>query len=103
MTALRLKRTARVERKPGSFAWYLAGPHGIVQFVAGRTWIGVDVGYHSSCPLFDGVTCYYDGSSLAAEDLLRRWVSAGCDDEVIWAYLTERYLSWLADDQEVAL
>ncbi len=123
-----LRRIPRVEDgRPGRFAWYLAGPEGIVQFVAGpldmplglrigvevegRHWTGIDVGCHSprplyegqepmdTCHLFDGVTCYYDGSGLAADELLRRWATAGCDDEIIWAELTERYQSWLCGNE----
>lgn len=63
---------------------------------------GVDVGYHSHTPMYEGQNkrdhceylngpCYYDGSSLAAEDLLDRFLAGG--EEVVWKYLKEYYTS----------
>ena len=84
----------------------LKGEHGAVQFCINMKWggrpTGFDVGYHSYKPMYseqtamgnccylDGKPCYYDGSSLRAED----WV----DDVLIkkgaagiWAKLEEEY------------
>lgn len=127
---IELKAIARVEQRPGAYAWRLAGPHGVVDFVAGpldlpadypsfgsvgatvegRVWLGIDVGFHSTepryegqapyglCPLLDGVTGYCDGSALAADELLRRWSEASCNDDVIWTELSDRYIGWLLGD-----
>ena len=61
-----------------------------------------DVGYHSlvpvyegqtaiteSCPYLNGKPCYYDGSSLQAEELYWRFVAEG--DAVVWKELESRY------------
>lgn len=126
---IELKAIARVKQRPGEYAWRLAGPHGVVDFVAGpldlpadyvlrnmgaavegRVWLGVDVGFHAPapgyegqepygpCPLLDGVTGYCDGSPLAADKLLKLWSEAGCNDDVIWAELADRYIGWLLND-----
>lgn len=62
--------------------------------------LGADVGYHSPTPQYEGHTalpcdildsgqCYYDGSSLAAEDLLKRMIAEG--DAAIWSELEAVY------------
>ena len=77
-----------VEMPRGSFwIWFvLKGPKGAVQFVMDSGWWnqskprGTDIGYHSPTPRYDGQTamqqhcehtggiCYYDGSSLRADE-----------------------------------
>ncbi len=62
---------------------------------------GADVGYHSPTPTYEGQTCtdeacqvtggkcYYDGSSLRAEEWAKRWLEDGTD--MIWMLLREQY------------
>lgn len=64
---------------------------------------GVDVGYHSPRPMHDGQTtmgpcehldgkpCYYDGSSLWAQELLEEALRRGNPPEYIWSRLEEIY------------
>ena len=60
-----------------------------------------DVGYHAlvaqyegqetmaeACEYLDGKPCYYDGSSLTANDLFDRFVTEG--EEAVWQSLQER-------------
>jgi len=64
--------------------------------------MGVDVGYHSPVPMYethepmsepcdylDGSTCYYDGSGLAADDLVVEFIHQG--ESVIWRELQNRH------------
>lgn len=63
---------------------------------------GFDIGYHAKkpnykgqtarkdCPYIDG-TCYYDGSTLAADDLLKEFIAKGVD--VVWKRLEDTYKS----------
>jgi hypothetical protein len=79
-----------------------AGAAGAIEYHALR-WNGDPLGieHHSPRPLHDGDepdrcdilegSCYPDGTSLGARDLHRKWLDAGCDDEVIWAELETRY------------
>jgi hypothetical protein len=65
---------------------------------------GVDIGYHSpvprrvaqepmsQCPLYGDGECYYGGTSLGADELLKMWAEAGCNDEIIWTSLEARYI-----------
>lgn len=72
----------------------------------GRTGLGpmgYDVGYHSPHPMYEGQSatencaylngapCYYDGSGLAANDLLARFLEDG--EDVVWAELESVYRS----------
>ena len=62
---------------------------------------GWDVGYHSPVPMYEGQTpmgechvlkegdCYYDGSSLQAEEWVEDFVAGGT--EWLWKKLEERY------------
>lgn len=94
--------------------WLLRGPNGVTQFVMFTGWdpgeqekmvyppSGADLGYHSRiqqyadqprapgpCGYLDDVSCYYDGSGLAASDLLERFLIEG--ESVIWEALGERH------------
>lgn len=97
--------------------WLLRGDKGVTQFVLYSGWVpglgaftsekvyapmGADVGYHAlvpqyegaedygrECDYLDGRTCYYDGSALAAEDLLSRFLIEG--EEIVWQTLIEWY------------
>ena len=64
-----------------------------------------DIGCHSRKPMYEGQTmcrenchllhapCYYDGSSLQAEDVFRILVEKGSDG--VWAEMARRYANWL--------
>lgn len=73
--------------------------------------MGADVGYHArvaqyeehsyvtqECEFLDGDRCYYDGSGLQANELLRRFVVDG--DSAVWSELEDWYDS-LKDASEV--
>ena len=63
--------------------------------------VGADVGYHSKkafhedqyknedCPYTNGI-CYYDGSGMAAENLMNKFLVHG--DEAVWKELEEVYV-----------
>lgn len=66
-----------------------------------------DVGYHSYKPMYEGQTpmkdchllgcdCYYDGSSLQAEDVFKILTEKG--DEGVWAELERRYHSMFTEE-----
>ena len=67
--------------------------------------MGVDIGYHSKIPTCDGHTvtknkcpytegdCYYDGSSLQADEFTPIFLEKGTD--AVWEMLEERYHLWL--------
>ncbi len=70
---------------------------------------GWDIGYHSPVPMFedqkpisesceymDGKPCYYDGSSLAAEELRDRLLSEG--DAGVWASLLDYYVRTFGEE-----
>lgn len=69
-----------------------------------------DVGYHSPVPIYegqpgtdnckylDGKRCYYDGSSLQAEDVYRKLLEGGSD--AVWAELEERYRLIFGDQEQ---
>lgn len=93
----------------------LKGPLGVVQFVLYTGWhldetpegvgkpLAADLGYHSptplyegqyqteSCTYFDGASCFYDGSSLNAEEPWRILRYEGGD--AVWKYLRDYYAS----------
>ena len=102
--------------------WLLTGAEGVVQFrfglslsgsehvdADGNCWIAWDLGYHSPTQRFDGQQpiaqecadvpwegpCYYDGTSLGANEVLAEWLASGCDDAVIRAHMERRYDEWL--------
>ena len=67
-----------------------------------------DLGYHSpkpmyegqstqtkSCEFLDGKPCYYDGSSLNADEAYKTLINAGEDD--LWRFLEEYYLCTFKD------
>lgn len=62
--------------------------------------VGADIGYHSKhpqyaeheamdCPYTDEGKCYYDGSSLAADEFMPEFLSGGSD--AVWKMLEDRY------------
>lgn len=73
-------------------------------------WMGNDVGYHSpeptfpgqkprECDLLDGRTeCYYSGSSVPAQTLVKKWHESGQDDEVVWQAAEWFYQAKFIDD-----
>lgn len=97
--------------------FYLRGELGVVQFVVYTGWMrdetpehawgkpwAFDLGYHSPAPRYEeqeqwarrdchvllgGVTCYYDGSSLQAEEPWRILRSKGSD--ALWEFLEGYY------------
>lgn len=60
---------------------------------------GADIGYHSPKPRYEGQQpmpceilggeCYYDGSSLAADEFLETFLSQG--EDAVWTMLEDRY------------
>ncbi len=99
--------------------FYLKGENGAVQFMIGTDWYlphvqselknkdfdieprGWDVGYHSYKPFYEGQhcmgkcemlefsDCYYDGSSLRAEEWIDDFLKGGT--EWLWPKLEEYY------------
>ncbi len=70
-----------------------------------------DIGCHSLMPLYDGQKpvdqkcpwvdyqpCYYDGSSLQAEEVYKILVKAG--EEAMWSNMEDYYKSWLLEKKE---
>ena len=64
--------------------------------------MGADIGYHSltpqykgqtktkdNCPYLDGKPCYYDGSSLRADEFIPAFLAGGSD--AVWKMLEEDY------------
>ena len=72
---------------------------------------GWDVGYHSPKPMFDGQTsmgpcqyldgkeCYYDGSSLRADDWVEKFLLPG-GSEAVWKEMIKEYESTFESDTE---
>ncbi len=95
--------------------FYLSGKHGTIQFLINTNWRlphlsrtthdilpePVDLGYHSKHPIYEGQAptfdyceitggpCYYDGSTLAAEDLFQEFLEGGND--AVWQELERQY------------
>ena len=77
-------------------------------------YMGYDVGYHSltpqyegqeiqskSCEYLDGKPCYYDGSSLLAEEYMNIFVEKG--EKAIWEMLEAEYKERFAPQQTPSL
>lgn len=92
------------------WAFYLRRDGWVIQFVLGVRRVNVDgylelypvdVGYHSPVPTYEGQKvfsedcgiiggrCYYDGTSLGAEELLSRLSANGVD--AVWDELEQWY------------
>lgn len=98
--------------------FYLTGKKGAVQFILYTNWhlphietesfpdickkpLPADLGYHSPKPMFEdqwstddcrllpGKTCYYDGSTLSANDAYKVLLSGGSDG--LWKFLEDYY------------
>jgi hypothetical protein len=94
--------------------WLLRGGLGVTQFKVFTDWdpglswrddvlapSGADLGYHALVPQYEGHNeydctllvgspkCFYDGSGLAADDLLSRFLIKG--EDVVWQTLRERH------------
>lgn len=99
--------------------WLLRGPKIVTQFLIYTSWVpgevghgyepntlvpamfpmGVDVGYHSPVPTYEGHQpmkepcdyldgiCYYDGSGMRADDLLQGFIHQG--ESVVWRELQD--------------
>jgi hypothetical protein len=80
-----------------------------------RDGYAVDLGYHAperpawdtgehmverKCDLLPGGTCFYDGSGLAAEDLVPGFLDHG--PHAVWAALARHYATVFHDDTTVA-
>jgi hypothetical protein len=106
----------------------LHGPKGSVQFLwstgitpestigrFGDEWMhtgpsGFDAGYHADEPQYPhqdafpctyrpSGQCYYDGSALAGDDMLRVFLTEG--EDAMWAALQRRYIEWFETESEV--
>jgi hypothetical protein len=67
-------------------------------WVGNVPWAGDVFAFHSRTALYpghkpmpgrclalgDGVPCYYDASSSLAESIVRKWITHGQDDAVVW-------------------
>ena len=98
-----------------NLTFYLTGEKGVVQLVVYTNWylphvqqfpflepVPADVGYHSYTPMYEGQTilrdkcellggkpCYYDGSSLQAEEVFKILLNGG--SEAVWKELEQQY------------
>jgi hypothetical protein len=109
-------------------AFFLKGPQGVIQFVFSTGWylphidlgpalhslhypMGVDIGYHSPKPTYEGQTvsfdtcewmdgepCYYDGSSLNADPILKRLIADG--EDAVWEEMGKWYEGRFAERGE---
>ena len=99
--------------------WLLHGPKATMQFVFMTPWLPTweahkdqmpfdvlpsDIGRHADEPQYEGEEsrkcdcrrsgkCYYDGSSLMADDAFKLLLTEG--EESVWKYLEERYKDWI--------
>lgn len=67
--------------------------------------MGVDIGYHAKAPQYEGQsvqrhdcpytdgTCYYDGSSLMADEFMPTFLVGGTS--AVWPMLEAKYREWL--------
>lgn len=109
----------------------LKGPKGAVQFMIGTNWYlpeqqknkdimsifdqqpqGWDLGYHSPTPLYDNQSsmkcdiideerCYYDGSTLNADEMIPDFLAGGT--EYLWPKLEEFYKSVFGEDDDSSI
>jgi hypothetical protein len=116
MVTSEFQQTISFEPGPAGMGirFLLKGEHGAMQFLcrcgvdlprridSGVSMYGVDLGYHSLQPTFEGETvfeercehldgrpCHYDGSSLVAADVMERFARDG--EEAVWAVLRAEY------------
>lgn len=100
------------------------GDRGAVQFVLFTGWylphssvadtkpLPADLGWHSpkpmykgqspvrqSCEYLDGKPCYYDGTSLGAQDVFNLLISEGSD--AVWTLLENRYHELFSESGDV--
>jgi len=64
-----------------------------------------EYGPHGPCMFLDGLPCYYDGSGMAATELLKKAVTAD-SEEVIWNELIAYHEAWIGNpdvDDETGL
>ena len=108
--------------------WLLRGPRGAVQFLMNTGWVpgvkgveprisdlfpmATDIGYHAKVPQYEGAEefslhekcdyiggkCYYDGSGLQAEEIMKHFIVDG--EKVIWAALEARYSALEVDMEQ---
>lgn len=102
-----------LDRKLADGGWHrysVTGPRGAVNLTFSEPipvhpllnrWMGVDFGYHSPRPMYEGqepetrcellgeVPCFYDGSGLRADQYVH--LAAAGDDEAIYAVLEAEY------------
>jgi hypothetical protein len=112
--------TPSTDEKIMYLVFLLKGSKGAVQFVLMTGWqitkeggivskplafMGADIGYHSylphyegqkmdTCQYLEGGKCYYDGSSLAADQFMPTFLAGG--QEVVWEMLEDRYRTTFA-------
>jgi hypothetical protein len=74
----------------------------------GIPWIGWDLGahhlykptdhdsyaHHDPC-MFTKDICWYDGTSLGADNLLKKWLASHCDDELLFTEIERYYQAWM--------
>ena len=74
-------------------------------------WMAYDIGYHSPVPRYEGQTpmdvncewtgdekCYYDGSSLQADEIAERFIAEG--EDYLWPELERQYKMRLEDNED---
>jgi hypothetical protein len=103
-----LKREIAFPAGARKIMFRLHGPNGTTQFLMSTGWDdgkqpdGRDVGYHwdrpnwyqdeshrHECETRPSGYCYYDGSGLAAGDLLRQFMQSG--EDAVWSHLEAYY------------
>lgn len=77
----------------------------------GDAWLsapqGADIGYHADVPQYEGQTgmeceyrpgkrCYYDGTSLGADEFMPEFLAGG--SEAVWTMLEHRYHSRFGEE-----
>ena len=73
--------------------------------------MGADIGYHSPTPMYEGQSpmecdliaggeCYYDGSSLQADEFMPKFIEGGTD--AVWEMLETRYRELFAEQLVMA-
>jgi len=109
---------ARERAEPGTCETCAAYPSVSNIDPAGDCWRAWDLGYHSPVPRYEGHEpidtsakpcdilrmeshCYYDGTGLGAEALLRDWWAHGSSEEWLKSELTDWYIRWLVDEGPV--